>query len=207
MGRMPCRKVGSANGQVFNLPVPIRGPDCRALQETVAAYRCRTYSWIPPMLRGWSAYPSIAVISISLPDRRDGPHADLSNPQLKDRVAELKATRDQARLDAGRAEDAHHAAHSQDVCQDSPQSNANRERRLSPRSPARAGFGVPSSVPKWRPLPDSNRCCRRERSGCYGFDGGPSYIERKSAAPIPVTKADGRCRFRNQSSADGDWAT
>src|SRR5215468_11177664 len=27
----------------------------------------------PPMLRGWSAYPSIAVISISLPDRRDGP--------------------------------------------------------------------------------------------------------------------------------------
>ena len=32
--------------------------------------------------------------------------ADLSDPQLKDRVAELKATRDQARLDAERAEDA-----------------------------------------------------------------------------------------------------
>ena len=27
----------------------------------------------PPMLRGCSAYPSIAVISISLPDRREGP--------------------------------------------------------------------------------------------------------------------------------------
>ena len=32
--------------------------------------------------------------------------ADLSDPKLKDRVAELKATRDQARLDAERAEDA-----------------------------------------------------------------------------------------------------
>lgn len=32
--------------------------------------------------------------------------ADLSDPQLKDRVAELKATRDQARLDAERAENA-----------------------------------------------------------------------------------------------------
>jgi len=32
--------------------------------------------------------------------------ADLSDPMLKDRVAELKATRDQARLDAERAEDA-----------------------------------------------------------------------------------------------------
>jgi site-specific DNA recombinase len=32
--------------------------------------------------------------------------ADLSDPMLKDRIAELKATRDQARLDAERAEDA-----------------------------------------------------------------------------------------------------
>jgi len=32
--------------------------------------------------------------------------AELSDPMLKDRVAELKATRDQARLDAERAEDA-----------------------------------------------------------------------------------------------------
>src|SRR5215472_11123529 len=32
--------------------------------------------------------------------------ADLSDPKLKDRVAELKATRDQARLDADRAGDA-----------------------------------------------------------------------------------------------------
>ena len=32
--------------------------------------------------------------------------ADLSDPMLKDRITELKATRDQARLDAERAEDA-----------------------------------------------------------------------------------------------------
>ena len=32
--------------------------------------------------------------------------ADLSDPMLKDRIAELKATRDQARLDAERAEEA-----------------------------------------------------------------------------------------------------
>jgi site-specific DNA recombinase len=32
--------------------------------------------------------------------------ADLSDPMLKDRIGELKATRDQARLDAERAEDA-----------------------------------------------------------------------------------------------------
>ena len=49
--------------------------------------------------------------------------ADLSDPMLKDRIAELKATRDQARLDAERAEDAieragptNHATGSQDVC-------------------------------------------------------------------------------------------
>jgi chromosome segregation ATPase len=32
--------------------------------------------------------------------------ADLSDPMLKDRIGELKATRDQARVDAERAEDA-----------------------------------------------------------------------------------------------------
>ena len=59
--------------------------------------------------------------------------ADLSDPMLKDRIAELKATRDQARLDAERAEDAierggptHHTAGPQDVCQDSPQAHADR---------------------------------------------------------------------------------
>ena len=30
-----------------------------------------------------------------------------------------------------------------------------------------AALGVPSSVPKWRPLPDSNRCCRRERAASW----------------------------------------
>src|SRR5580704_4110130 len=29
-----------------------------------------------PDVAGWSAYPSIAVISISLPDRRDGPRSE-----------------------------------------------------------------------------------------------------------------------------------
>src|SRR5690242_12693329 len=33
-------------------------------------------SWIPDIV-GWSAYPSIAVISISLPDTREGPQADI----------------------------------------------------------------------------------------------------------------------------------
>ena len=70
--------------------------------------------------------------------------ADPSDPMLKDRIAELKATRDQARLDAERGEDAieragpvYHTAGSQDVCQDSPQGNADRW-RLPPRSPSRA---------------------------------------------------------------------
>ena len=72
--------------------------------------------------------------------------ADLSDPRLKDRVAELKATRDQARLDAERAEDAIDRAGPtitpqtlRTFRQDSPQANANRERRLSSRSPAGAG--------------------------------------------------------------------
>ena len=49
-----------------------------------------------------------------------------------DRIGELKATRDQARLDAERAEDAIERAgptipgHPEDICQDSPQAHADR---------------------------------------------------------------------------------
>ena len=70
--------------------------------------------------------------------------ADLSDPVLKDRVAELKATRDQARVDAVRAQEAMDragptiSAGSENVCQDRPQAHANRERRLSPRPSPRA---------------------------------------------------------------------
>jgi site-specific DNA recombinase len=53
--------------------------------------------------------------------------ADLADPVLKDRVAELKAIRDQAYADAERADGA-----------------------LERASAKTAGFGVSSSVPKWR---------------------------------------------------------
>jgi hypothetical protein len=70
--------------------------------------------------------------------------ADLADPMLKDRIAELKVIRDQARTDAERAEDAIErlgpnitAAGTQDVRQAGPQADANRRRRLSPRPSAR----------------------------------------------------------------------
>ena len=87
--------------------------------------------------------------------------ADLSDPMLKDRIAELKAIRDQARADAERAEDAiertraeHHTAVAQNVRQAGSQAHADRERRLPPRSPPRA-----------RPT----RRSRRERSSHHGL--------------------------------------
>ena len=44
-------------------------------------------------------------------------------------------------------------------------SKSNLLHALAAASGARpATFAVSSSVPKWRPLPDSNRCCRRERA-------------------------------------------
>jgi hypothetical protein len=71
--------------------------------------------------------------------------ADLADPMLKDRIAELKAIRDQARVDAERAEDAiervgpsNPPAGAQNIRQASLQTDANRERRLPPRPPARA---------------------------------------------------------------------
>ncbi len=122
--------------------------------------------------------------------------ADLSDPMLKDRIAELKATRDQARLDAERAEDAidragptitpqilktfartarkrmrtdgggyrrdHLRALAQRVEVDQKElrimgSKSVLLRTLVAASSAKtAGFGVPSSVPKWRTRHDSN---------------------------------------------------
>ena len=130
--------------------------------------------------------------------------ADLADPMLKDRIAELKAIGDQARTDAERAEDTiervgpsitpqalktfakqarkrmrtdgggyrrdHLRALAQRVEVDAKEvrimgSKSVLLRTLVAASSVKAaGFCVPSFVPKWRPLPDSNRCCRRERA-------------------------------------------
>jgi site-specific DNA recombinase len=127
--------------------------------------------------------------------------ADLADPMLKGRVAELKAIRDQAYADAERDEGtlervgptitpqslktfARYArkclrtesggyrrdylrALAQRVEVDVQElrimwSKSELLRTLVAASSAKtAGFGVPSSVPKWRPLGDSNPCHRR----------------------------------------------
>ena len=116
--------------------------------------------------------------------------ADLSDPMLKDRITELKATRDQARLDAERAEDAiersgadDHTAGAQDVCQDSPQADADRERRLPPRSPPRA-----------RPT----RRSRSERTAHHGIEkrdscarSSPLQAQKRRVLACPVLYRSG----------------
>jgi site-specific DNA recombinase len=122
--------------------------------------------------------------------------ADLSDPMLKDRIGELKATRDQARLDAERAEDAidragptitpqalktfartarkrmridggsyrrdHLRALAQRVEVDQKElrimgsKSALLRTLVAAESAKTAGFGVPSSVPKWRARRDSS---------------------------------------------------
>jgi site-specific DNA recombinase len=111
--------------------------------------------------------------------------ADLADPMLKDRIAELKAIRDQARTDAERAQDAierlfarqarkrmrtesggyrrdHLRALAQRVEVDAKEvrimgSKSELLRTLVAISSAKtAGFGVPSFVPKWRARRDSN---------------------------------------------------
>jgi site-specific DNA recombinase len=116
--------------------------------------------------------------------------ADLSDPMLKDRIGELKATRDQARLDAERAEDAvdragptitpqtlktfartarkrmrtengsyrrdHLRALAQRIEVDTKELRIMGSKSVllgtlvAASSAKTAGFGVPSSVPKWR---------------------------------------------------------
>lgn len=107
---------------------------------------------------------------------------------LKDRIGELKAARDQARLDAERAEDAIERAGStitpqqpakecgpmaatarDHLCALSNGSKSIRKRAAytgskimllrtlaAASSEKTEGFGVPSSVPKWRTRHDSN---------------------------------------------------
>jgi site-specific DNA recombinase len=135
--------------------------------------------------------------------------ADLSDPMLKDRIGELKATRDQARLDAERAEDAierggptitpealktfaraarkrmraegggyrrdYLRALAQRVVVDAKElrimgSKSELLRTLVAASSAKtAGFGVPSSVPKWRARRDRN--CANNRKKTNKFPG------------------------------------
>jgi hypothetical protein len=137
--------------------------------------------------------------------------ADLSDPMLKDRIAELKATRDQARLDAERAEDAidragptitpqtlktfartarkrmrtenggyrrdHLRALAQRVEVDQKElrimgSKSALLRTLVATSSAKtAGFGVPSSVPKWRAISVCDIAAEHSRSYAGGGAG------------------------------------
>ena len=130
--------------------------------------------------------------------------ADLTDPLLKHRIAELKVARDQARGDAERAEDAlersgpsltrqalkafarrarkgmrsesggyrrdHLRALAQRVEVDAREVRIMGSKSVLLRtlvgasSVKSAAFGVPSSVPKWRALRDSNPCYRRERA-------------------------------------------
>jgi len=122
--------------------------------------------------------------------------ADLTDPMLKDRITELKATRDQARLDAERAQEAidrigpsitpqllktfartarkrmrtesggyrrdHLRALAQRVEVDTKEVRIMGSKSVllstlvAVSSAKTAGFGVPSSVPKWRARNDSN---------------------------------------------------
>jgi hypothetical protein len=149
--------------------------------------------------------------------------ADLADPMLKDRVAELKVIRDQAHADAERAEGAiervgptitpqslktfsrqarkrmrtesggyrrdYLRALAQRVEVDTQElrimgSKSVLLRTLVAASGAKtAGFGVPSSVPKWRPLRDSNPRCRRERVARPA--NWPRMVRQVSATPRP----------------------
>src|SRR3981189_3587225 len=107
--------------------------------------------------------------------------ADLSDPMLKNRIADLKAIRDQARADAERAEDAIerlgpsiNAAGAQKLPPAGSQTDAHRRWRLSPR---------PS--PRTRPTRRSGH----ERSSHLG-------IEKRAPAHA-------RCRFKRENG--GFW--
>ncbi len=73
--------------------------------------------------------------------------ADLDDPALKERIAGLKAIRDQAQADADRAQAlaesagtaGNHARHGPKIRQDGPRADTHRRWRLSARAPSRAG--------------------------------------------------------------------
>jgi hypothetical protein len=88
--------------------------------------------------------------------------ADLSDPMLKDRIAELKVIRDQARADAERTEEAIERLGPsitpqslKNIRQAGSQADADRERRLPPRPPPRTR---------------ATRRSRRERSSHHGLE-------------------------------------
>jgi hypothetical protein len=104
--------------------------------------------------------------------------ADLTDPMLKDRIAELKVIRDQARADANRAEDAIErlgpsitAQALRTFRQTGSQADAERGRRLPPRPPPRTR---------------ATRRSGRERGSHHG-------IEKRTAAHArrPVTRENG----------------
>jgi hypothetical protein len=166
--------------------------------------------------------------------------ADLSDPQLKDRVAELKATRDQARLDAERAEDAidragptitptlrtfartarkrmrtenggyrrdHLCALAQRIEVDKKELRIMRSKSallrtlVAASSVKTASFGVPSSIPKWRPLPDSNGCCRRESTSDDAWRTVRGFREA-DAARLRYLSDDEALRLANVCAPD-----
>lgn len=141
--------------------------------------------------------------------------ADLADPMLKDRIAELKATRDQARADAERAEGALDRlgpaitkpspgrpagacaqraaataatifAHSLSALKWTRGKFASWGPKAycfapsSVSSARTAGFGVPSSVPKWRARQDSKTCdlCLRRATVCGGCQVRPRFLLR-----------------------------
>jgi site-specific DNA recombinase len=110
--------------------------------------------------------------------------ADLSDPMLKDRIAELTAIRDQAHADAERVEDAIErlgpgitAPGAQNIRQAGPQTDANRERRLPSRSP---------------PCARPTRRSRRERSSRHGLQ------KRTAAHPRRRLKRENGGFWRSQ---------
>ena len=90
--------------------------------------------------------------------------ADLSDPMLKDRIAELKATRREGRGCDRTGRTGYHTAGSQDICQDRPQTHADRWRRLPPRSP---------------PCARSTHRSRSERTAHHGLEKRASAYARR----------------------------
>jgi len=151
--------------------------------------------------------------------------ADLDDPALRDRIAGLKSTRDQAHTDAGRAAAALQSAGQQTITPAMVRTFAatareririagsgyRREhlRALAQRvevadsevrimgskndllrtlaaasSVKSAAFGVRSSVPKWRPVRDSNPCYQRERAAGPEFSDHVCPISSRAKAGI-----------------------
>ena len=161
--------------------------------------------------------------------------ADLADPALKDRIAGLKAIRDQARADAERAQATLESSANQSITPDMVRKFASTAREririagggyrrdhlralaqrvevaehevrimgsksdllrtLTAASIAKSATpGVRSSVPKWRPVGDSNPCRRRERAvswasrrtgrGRAAIRHRPTLIKRPAIAPL-----------------------